>query len=294
MNIFITGGTGGIGTSLTNRLLGMDCQVVVLTRTTLASTHRGLTYLHGDILQPESYRHAIREADAICHLAALTHSNDSNAYHRINVEGTKRLLDEAKAQGFTGRFLHVSTRAIGIECGAYGDSKAQAEELVLRSGLRWTILRPAEVFGASGNEAITALAASAKKSSVILLPGCGNLLLAPVHVDDVINAFTCTLTTGNGIGQIYTLAGPQEFTYREIAEKIAFHNGRKALFVPVPLALLRLAALVFRLLGFKRPPLVCDQIPRLRCPKCADIRSSQKDLKFNPRSLQQNLDAELL
>lgn len=294
MNIFITGGTGGIGASLTKRLLNMNFRVVVLTRATPASNHCGLTYLHGDILQPESYAHAIREADVICHLAGLTHSNDSRAYHRINVEGTRHLLDEARSQGFSGRFLHVSTRAIGPECGAYGNSKAQAEELVLNSGLRWTILRPAEVFGTSGNEAITALAAAAKKSAVIFLPGRGDHLLAPVHVDDVINAFASALVTGNGVGRIYTLAGPQELTYREIAEHIALHHGRKALYIPVPLGLLRLAAFAFHLLGFKRPPLVCDQIPRLCCHKRADIRSSQRDLEFNPRSLQQNLDASLL
>jgi len=294
MNIFITGGTGGIGASLTQRLLDMNFRVVILTRATPTSNHCGLTYLHGDILQPESYAHAIRKADVICHLAGLTHSNDSRAYHRINVEGTRRLLDEAKSQGFSGRFLHVSTRAIGPACGAYGDSKARAERLVLDSGLLWTIFRPAEVFGASGNEAITTLAASARKSAAILLPGCGEQLLAPIHVNDVINAFTSALATENGIGQIYTLAGPQELTYREIARRIALHHGRQALFIPVPLFLLRLAAHTFRLLRLKRPPLVCDQIPRLYCRKCADIRSTRSDLEFNPRSLQQNLDAGLL
>lgn len=294
MNIFITGGTGGIGACLTNRFLGMGFRVVALTRTTLTSNRPGLTYLHGDILQPESYAHAICESDTICHLAALTHSNDSRAYHRINVEGTRRLVDEATSQGFTGRFLHVSTRALGIACGAYGDSKAQAEELVRHSDLRWTILRPAEIFGASGKEAMTSLAALAKKSTVIPLPGSGNHLLAPVHVDDVVDAFTNALTTGNGIGQIYTLAGPQESTYREIAGDIARHHGRRPIFVPTPLALLRLAALAFRMLGFKRPPLVCDQIPRLCCRKCSDIRSAQRDLKFNPRTLQHCLDAGLI
>lgn len=294
MKIFITGGTGGIGACLTTRFLDMGFQAVVLTRSTLTSNRPGLTYLHGDILQPESYAHAICKSDVICHLAALTHSNDSRAYHRINVEGTRHLVYEATSQGFTGRFLHVSTRALGIACGAYGNSKAQAEELVQHSGLRWTILRPAEVFGASGKEAMSSLAALAKKSAVIPLPGSGYHLLAPVHVDDVIEAFANALTFGNGIGQIYTLAGPQESTYRDIAADIARHHGRKPIFVPMPLVLLRMAALAFHMLGFKRPPLVCDQIPRLCCCKCSDIRSAQRDLKFNPRTLQHYLDAGLL
>lgn len=294
MTIFLTGGSGGIGVSLAGLLLDKGHRVIVLTRSPKASELGRKRFLKGDLLQPATYASALGSADAIIHLAALTHSNDSQAYHRVNVEGTNCLLNAAKEEGFSGRFLYASTRAVGDACGGYGASKARAEELVTRSGLSWTILRPAEVYGASGSEAISGLVRSAKSSFLLPLPGRGGARLAPVHVDDIIEAFASALSRDHSIGSIYTLAGPEELTYREIADKVLQFFGRKAFFIPVPLLVFRLGALAFRMLGLEHPPLVADQILRLCCRKDANSESARRDLGFNPRSLVQSLEAGLL
>lgn len=294
MTIFLTGGSGGIGVSLAGLLLDKGHHVIVLTRSPKASEPGRKRMLKGDLLRPETYASALGAADAIIHLAALTHSNDSQAYHRVNVEGTRRLLDAAKGNNFSGRFLYASTRAVGDACGAYGASKARAEELVTSSGLSWTILRPAEVYGASGTEAISALVRSAKASFLLPLPGRGEARLAPVHIDDVVNAFVSAAFHECLSGRIYTLAGPEELTYRQVAEKVLKYYRRKALLLPVPLMAFRLGALAFRMLGLEHPPLVADQILRLCCRKDANSESARRDLGFNPRSLVQSLEAGLL
>lgn len=283
MKVFITGGTGKLGQAVVSSLIVAGHQPSILSRN--ASFPLAV---HGNLLEPESYAHALQGAQALIHLAALTHSANPDAYYTINARGTDLLLEACRAAGVR-RFIHVSTQAVGKACGAYGESKAMAEDSVRQSGLDWTILRPAEVYMEVGREAIGRMIGSVRQGPMALYVADARALLAPVHRDDVVAAITAALCANQSIGKTYSLAGPEEFTQASFLRRLARLFAVRRVFVPVPLAVLRCASAFFTLLGLKSPPFVPDQIPRMLCAKERCLDDAWRDLGFAPRDISQGM-----
>jgi len=295
MKIFLTGAAGGLGAPLCDLLLGRGHSLLLLTRRKAAlSSRQGISIVHGDLRDPASYAPDLRQADALIHMAALTHTNDVEAYFAVNEQGTRDLVQTAEAAGLRGRFLFVSTRACGEACGAYGASKAAAEEAVRASALDWSIVRPGEVYGAAKGEAISKAIEGVTSSPFALVPGSGRHKLAPVALADVLSGVAAALERPEASRKTYVLAGPEEFTYVEFLREVMRAKGVKKPMVHLPMWLLRLAAQVFALFDLKRPALVKDQIPRLLCEKNADIDAARRDLGFEPARLAVKLEKSRL
>jgi len=292
VKILITGATGGLGAPLCSRLAQAGHALALFTRASapppfLAAL--GATAVKGDLLDPESCLAAVKGADHVIHMAALTHSNDHAAYFSVNRDGTENLVRAAEKAGLPGRFLYVGTRACGAACGAYGESKLAAERVVRESALDWTIVRPGEVYGAAKGEAISKLAESVTTAPFLLVPGDGRQRLAPAALDDVLFGITAALTSPAASKKTYVLAGPRDYSYLELLREIMRIKGVKKPVLRLPLPLLRLAALAISLTGMKRPPLVRDQIPRLVCEKSCDIEPARRDLGYDPAPLERFL-----
>jgi len=291
MSIFVTGGTGGIGRHIIRALTRQGMNVTCLSRNNSPPALNGANSITASIFQSRVYGPALVDATAILHMAALTHSTDPSKYHTVNVEGTRILLNEAKERGFKGRFIFMSTRAQGASCGAYGESKSLAEDLVRQSGQLWTILRPAEIYGMGKGEALDKVMDMVRRSSFVLVPGSGEHTLAPVHIDDVVAATVAAVLENVARFKTYNLSGPNELSYTEILDMIEAAFRVRRVRVHVPLALLSAAGSVARLLRLKASPVVCDQIPRLLCPKDADIEEARADLRYSPRPFPSGLAA---
>src|ERR1017187_937466 len=100
MRALVTGATGFIGSHVVRRLLKQKIQVRCLIRG--ASNRANLdglevSYVFGDLQAPASLKLALRDCDTLFHVAAdyRLWAPDPQAMHRINVEGTRLLLQAA-------------------------------------------------------------------------------------------------------------------------------------------------------------------------------------------------------
>jgi UDP-glucose 4-epimerase len=144
--ILVTGGAGFIGSHLTDELLKRGHQVTVLdnlrngslSNLTDAREQETFRFVKGDILDAQECRRVAEGVDVIYHLACLgvrhsIHSPYEN--HRVNAEGTLRVLEAAKHQGVK-KFFYISTSEI------YGGTQA----FPIRED---ALPRPLTVYGAS-------------------------------------------------------------------------------------------------------------------------------------------------
>lgn len=288
MRLLVTG-PGKLGTRLLPRLARQGVAGRVLYRRAAPGLPDGWEAVRGDLTVPASLAGAAQDCDAVLHLAALTHSNDARRYVAVNAAGTGNLLAEARRAGVR-RFLHVSTRAIDPAGGAYSRSKIRAEALVRESGIPWTILRPAEVYGAAGGEGLQAVIERVRAGRWVPIAGDGSYRLAPVFVEDVIDGL-CAAVRTPAAGCLFHLAGPEEIPYARLIDRLATHYGTRPRRIRVPAPLLHAAARALALLPLARPPLYADQIPRLRSPKPYEIEAAAAALAFRPRRLEDGLDA---
>lgn len=160
MTILITGATGLVGTRLVPRLIaaGHDCRTLVRAGKTAPDGATGVT---GDLLDPATLPAAVEGVTAVIHLAAVLRTPDPDDIHRANVDGTRNLIDAVKTHAPQARVIMASTNLVydadlprpAREGDAtnptmpYPASKVVAEQALRDSGLNWSILRFAFVYG---------------------------------------------------------------------------------------------------------------------------------------------------
>jgi dihydroflavonol-4-reductase len=135
MKVFVTGGTGFVGANVLRELLAGGAEVRALVRPT--SNRRNLEGLKIEIIEGDldDVTHAMTGCEWVFHVAAHYSllRRDREAIYRTNVEGTRHVLQAARAAGIK-RFVHTSSvAAIGVPPeGEVADESFQTtvEELV--------------------------------------------------------------------------------------------------------------------------------------------------------------------
>ena len=241
--VFITGAGGFIGKNLVERLTTTAGQhVKILNRASNAqlSANKQIEEVVGDLLKPETYQAALEGCDVVVHLAAATGRVAPGQCERVNVEGTKKLLQACKAAGVR-RFLYVSTIATGYSNQRYypyARTKTKAEAVVKESGLEFVIIRPTIVLGEKSP--IWQTLSKIAGLSVILMPQDRPVRVQPIHVDDVVRGIERLLACDRFEGEVLELGGPRPMAFREFLELVQLAlRGAPGRIVNVPLAPIR-------------------------------------------------------
>jgi GlcNAc-P-P-Und epimerase len=164
VRLFVTGGSGFIGTNLVDACLERGVDVLNLDpRPPRSAAHRP-TWVSGDVGDDVTLRERLREfgPSHLVHLAAVTDQGGASmADYAINVEGVRSVLSAAHAIPGLQRAVFVSTRLVtplGVvpQCeldycppNFYGRTKAIGEQLVRahRGDLEWVLVRPTSIWG---------------------------------------------------------------------------------------------------------------------------------------------------
>jgi nucleoside-diphosphate-sugar epimerase len=265
MRLLVTGATGAIGPAVVRALLAAGHDVRALVRRDAPpAAFPGVEWCTGDLREPASLAAAVRQVDAVVHLAALLHITNPppelrREYERVNVDGTAHLLAVAHASGVR-RFVLASTTAVyGDTHGRvaderttprpdtwYAESKLRAEQLVLdavASGGRrmGVVLRLSAAYGprVKGNYRRLVIAL-ARHRFVGVGPGRNRRSL--IHEDDVGAAVMLAATHDNGGSRLYNVADGPPHQVRDIIDAVSRALGRPAPRFSIPLPLARAAA----------------------------------------------------
>lgn len=231
MKVFVTGGSGFVGSEIIRQLLAAGHEVRALARSRkTAAAEAGLELWPGDATEPETLKGAMSGCDAVIHLIGIIREfpDKKITFSRLHVDATRNILAAAKEQGIR-RYLHMSangSRADGVA--DYHKTKWAAEELVRASGLDATIFRPSVIFG-PGDAFVNMLAAIIRRTPIVPVIGDGEYQMTPVAVADVATGFVRALDQPGSIGEIYHCGGPQTLTYNQLLDEIARALGRSGI-----------------------------------------------------------------
>lgn len=242
--IFVTGGSGFVGKPLLAALRNAGRPVIALDRSgTLSrslSDFTGITVLRGDLLEPATYREALRSCDIVLHLAAATGRASAEEHIRVNARGTEVLLDECRRSGVRN-VLFVSSIATTFPDKSgyhYAQAKSRAEEAVAHSGLRFAVLRPTIILG-PGAPILKALEKLVLLPFVVV-PGNGRVRVQPTHVDDVVKLILATVRDDLFVNETFEIGGPETVTMEELLQRLRrARTGRAGRVLHIPLGLLR-------------------------------------------------------
>lgn len=245
MKVLITGGTGVIGAGVIPELLGNGHSVRLLSRRAEddAKQWERVEPFAGNVAEPQSLRGAAGGCDAIIHVAGIaTEEPPDLTFARVNVDGTRNIIDEAKRAGVR-RFMFISS--LGAERGSseYHKSKFEAEQLVERSQLEWTIVRPGAVYGPS-DEVVSTILKMVRSLPAIPVVDNGDQPFQPIWYEDLGRAIGALLTRADAKERTYELAGSELTSMNDLIQRFGEITDRKPLRVPVPSPLVSIGAKV--------------------------------------------------
>ena len=257
MKIFITGGTGFIGSHLVDFLTSQeDTDVYALVRNlNNLKWLEGLNinYLEGDLFTIPALPPDI---DTIFHLAGSTKAHKSADYYTVNQEGTASLFQALNTQRLTPKnvILLSSLAASGPchqenpvkECdqpcpvSPYGQSKLEGEKEALKHKDKFpvTIIRVGPVFGPRDRDFISYF----KFIQMGILPKIGSIqqLFSLCYVKDLVKAMQLCRETELESGEILNIADPQPYSWDEfgrVASQV-LNKQLKSVRFPYPVAYL--------------------------------------------------------
>ncbi|MEJ2696119.1 MAG: NAD(P)H-binding protein [Candidatus Sulfobium sp.] len=228
----VTGAFGFSGKYIAKRLLDAGRRV----RTITNSPHRSNPFQGRVEAYPYNFDHPDKLADSLEGAAVLY----NNYWVRFNypgfsysraIENTLTLFSAARVAG-VGKIVHVSIANPSEESPfEYYRGKAKLERALKESGLHYSILRPAVLFGRE-DILINNIAWFLRHFPVFGVFGDGRYRLQPIYVDDL--AELAVKEGQNMENRIIDAIGPETFSYRELVEEIGRIIGHRRPVVPIP------------------------------------------------------------
>jgi len=277
--VLLTGASGFLGREVLQRLLAKGHEVVAVVRTARREAiPRGVIRVAADIANAEWHRWGVECAAAI-HLAGALRDDRrrGETVDRVNRGGTESVVAACRANGIR-RMVYVS--ALGARHDAptaFLRSKWHAEEAVRRSGLDWTIVRPALLFG-PGDRFSGALVSALRRLPVFPVFGSGAYVLQPIAVAEVAAALVAALDIPACSGEVVEMGGPEVLTYLEAVRRTATVLGVRRSLVHLPLGVSRAAVRLLQWLP--DPPITPEQLTMLLAGSRCDTRAAS--LLFDP------------
>lgn len=288
MKILVTGATSLIGKEIISVLLKEDHEIRTLTRQqtvpSILLKTQILVYELSDI--PSNIAAGI---DTVIHIAAATPGAGSSteSYFKTNVEGTRHLIKICEEQKVR-RFIFISSIVVldRENKDAYSVSKREAEAIITRSNLDWTILRPAEIIGADKSwEKFLQLLRNKK---TVFVPGNGQQLRHPVFYRDVVNAIVQVMNNTNTSGKKYTLAASEPVGYYHFLELVRKYFICNFKIIIVPLWAIQILSFFKPLLPGKLKRKINNAHRMLRNTEL-DIQDAIAEFNFTPLGVEAGL-----
>jgi NADH dehydrogenase len=218
--ILVTGGTGFIGQALVRHLAEAGHQVRILLRASSRSPNLPrsvpVEVTVSGLDDERGLRAAMVGVDTVYHLAGSEWRGVYASLVEIDIQGTQNVV-AAAIDARVKRFFFVSH--LGADrASAYPvlKAKAIAEEFIRRSGIEYTILRTAIVFGRNDGFTTGLAQLLSTLPRIVLVPGDGESLLQPLWVEDLATCLTWALDDERTLNQMYEIGGPEYLTFNQI------------------------------------------------------------------------------
>jgi uncharacterized protein YbjT (DUF2867 family) len=243
--IVVTGAFGFAGRWITRRLVDSGERVVSLTNHLPRVNEFGdrVTPVPFNFDKPEELRKSLEGADVLYNTYWIRYPQGGLTFDAA-VQNSRTLIQAAKDAGVR-KLVHISIANPSITSPRpYYRGKAQVEEAIHSSGLSYSILRPALIFGDHG-VLINDIAWFLRHMPTFVVPGSGDYRLRPVFVGDLADLAVRMGARSDNV--TVDAVGPETYAFNDLVALLARTVGSKALILHLPPGI---AYLLSRVLGF--------------------------------------------
>ncbi len=309
----VTGAAGFVGQHLVEHLVARGDRVRAMVRKPeQAEALREIAeeVVIADLQQPDTLAAAVDGVAGVYHVAAVFRQENlpETAFHEINAEGVRRMLDASIAAGVS-RFVHCSTNGVHSDIDhppadesypfnpgdIYQESKLAGEQIAMEyfaaGKIGGAVLRPTMIYGPGDSRTLKLFRMIAKGRFFYVGPG--EALVHWVDVRDLAEAFRLTMLNQDINAEAFLIGGRSYVPLRDMAEEVARQLGVSEPWLHIPVKPMMLLAhateLVCKPLGIE-PPLFRRRVAFFLKNRAYDIGKAKAMLGYAP---QQNLAEEI-
>lgn len=243
MKIAITGAAGFVGRHLSNRLISEGHEIVSIdVRYPPPET---LSFINSDLSDLSALKDAIDGCEVVAHCAGINHEGGAQTFQCVHIEGTRNVVEAAKAVGVRKIVLMSFLRARPNCNSPYHESKWAAEEIVRNSCLDYTVIKAGVVYG-RGDHMLDHLSHALLTFPVFALVGLKEKSVRPLAIEDLVHVMRAAIVDRRLKSQTIALLGAEEIYLSEAVRRVAQVLGRQPLMLPLPVWCHKLMAQVFK------------------------------------------------
>jgi nucleoside-diphosphate-sugar epimerase len=255
MKIFITGGTGFIGSHVVDFLLKLkNFQIYALTRNLKDPKWlrgRDVTLVEGNLF---SFPSLPSDVNTVFHIAGISKALKSENYYTVNQKGTASLFHKLSRENpYLKRVIFLSSLAAAGPCKSeeiidesknpccvtsYGESKllGEKEALKYKNNFEVVIVRVGPVFGPRDRDFLPYFRLINNQIFPSLDSKSG--LMSLCYVKDLARAFYLCMKKDLKSGDIFHIADPTPYSWDDLGSMIAQALGKNPLKINPPYFLL--------------------------------------------------------
>jgi len=256
--VIITGAAGFLGLNLLTALNTNKNNVVAIDKNNhnlLLATkiNSKIRVLCADLsVYDKKWEKSFKSADCVIQLQAQLASPKEEDYIKNNVISTKNVISACKKYK-VNNLVYISTTAVAsVKDNIYNHTKKIGEELVKKSGIPYTILRPSWMYGCFDIKHFGFFIRIMSRSFIFPVPGNGKYLRQPLYVDDIINIIV-KLVTEKPKNKTLIIVGKEKIYFVDLLKMIAKELNKSFLFIKIPIPIFILLLKLFSLLTNKKP-----------------------------------------
>jgi nucleoside-diphosphate-sugar epimerase len=298
--ILVTGATGFIGKHLLDELSAQNYVRALVRRTSrieFLRQYKHIDVVYGDLDTGQGLDDALRGIDQVVHCAARTNATTYYDYHQTNTLGTYYIIQAMKRMS-VDNILFLSTNAVSGPSASihplreddevrpisyYGSTKKRAEDIIIRSGLHYLILRPVAVYGPHDMDMLRYIRLIAQGICPII--GFGEKYLNLIYVKDLVRLMLTCLSNRTFENETFFVHDGQCYQFTHIVRTISHILKRRVHIVRIPKSIAMLYSILNEVFIHPKKRLIRrDKIYELACQYwvCSTDRLLQR-FDFKPQ-----------
>jgi NADH dehydrogenase len=221
--IAISGANGFVGKNLRSLLYKKGVNLVSIARQNFQNYNLETKIISPD-LSKNIHISKLSKCHAFIHLIGTGKQNITTNYEHVNVGLTQNAITLCKKARIK-KFIFISGLGVSKNnTSTYFISKHKAEQLIINSGLHYTILRASYII--DKKDPLSMSLTKQIENGVIVIPGSGTYHLQPISVSDVAEVIYRSVISKKFLNKVIDLVGPQTVTFEKYVK--IFKNKKSA------------------------------------------------------------------
>lgn len=210
----------------------------------------------------------------------------------IGFGAAKTILNSCKNSSIE-RVIFISSTSLFTNLNSKSKNiRLEAENLIKKSNLNWTILRPTMIYGTPDDRNMIRLIKWIDKVPFIPIFGKGNSLQQPIFVGDLAWSIVEIINNKKTFNKIFNLSGKEPITFLRVINIISSHIGKNPLKIYLPYLFFAKIIKFFELLGIKFF-IKSEQIKRLNENKTFSYSGAAEVFGFKPKDFSEGILSEI-